>query len=166
MWEGQRLKLWTFLSSWLVHWGARNIVVSEQMKPGWHAISQNSSHHHPWKLTFRHTCRLTKLLFEKCFKWLRAVRSLATEHCILQLEVETKALLYRPAWNHANTSHHFGKTLTLSTLFKRQTLKKVSIQRSNSLCAVKHSYTKHELLCSMGFTRRPFVWRSVHPTGP
>ena len=99
MWPKQGLKLWTLLPCRFVSSGSRNVVVSKQMKLGWHSVGQNSSHHNPRIFTFGHSRRLSELSFEECFEWLGTVRSLATEHRIFQLEVQTKTLLYCLAWN-------------------------------------------------------------------
>jgi len=94
MWPKQRLELWTLLPGGLVSSGTRNVIVSEEMKLGRHSVSQNSGHHHSRIFTFGHSRSLAELSFQECFQWLGTVRSLATEHGIFQLEVQTKTLLY------------------------------------------------------------------------
>lgn len=94
VWPRQWMELWTLLPCRLFFSGARNVVVSEEMKLSWHAVSQDSGHHHPWIFTFGHARCLAELSFEECFEWLGTVRSFTAKHCIFQLEVETETLLY------------------------------------------------------------------------
>ena len=94
VWARQRLEVST-LPRAAELLGAGNVVVSEEMELGRHAIGQNARHHHTRIFALRHARGLTKLALQERFQRLRTVRPLAAEHLVFQLEIQPETLLRR-----------------------------------------------------------------------